>query len=290
MFKKISSLVLGLVVVLGLAACADSVGQVEGYYVSVDINPSIEFMVDGDDNVVSYLFLNDDAEILCADLDFNGMNVDDAVELFVQTATEAGYIDPEGDDNAVLLTVIGDEEDEEQVKTIRERIRTRVIRHLAKRYINGVVLSEEFTQEDLVAEAEALEVSPGKLKLSYAAMAIDETLVLEELLEMPVKDIMAIVRELHEDEWKDYKEERIQEMRELKAEKIAEHKAVIDQIKEDNSELTEEEIQALIEEYKQEVREEYKEKWQERVQKWRERREARQQEREENNEEDDQTT
>ena len=279
MLKKIGSLVLGLAVVFGLAACTDLGSNVSGYYVSVDINPSIEFVVDDNDDVESYLFLNEDAEILCADLDFTGMNIDDAVELFIETATEAGYVDPDGDDNAILITVLGEEGQEEEIKTIRERIRMAAVRHLAKRYINGVVLTEDFTQEDLVAEAELLGVTPGKLKLSYAALAVDETLVLDELLEMPVKDILSIVKELHDDEWSEYKETRRTEMQERKQEMIQEHREEVQAYLDANPEMTQEEIDAYIEEYKAEVKEEAKDKWQERVQQWKENREARQENR-----------
>lgn len=275
MSKKLVMLFVGILSVIGLAACTNVGAEDTGYYVSIDINPSIEFMVDAEDNVVSYLFLNEDAEILCSDLDFTGMNVDDAVELFIQTATEAGYIDPEGNDNAVLITVLCEENEQTRAEEIKERIRKTAIRHLARRYINGVVLTEDFTQEDLVAEAEALEVSPGKLKLAYAAMAVDETLVLEELLEMPVKDIFAVVKELHEDEWTEYKQERREELQERKQEMIEEHKAEIQAYLDANPEMTEEEIEAYIESYKQEVKEEAKEQWQERVQQWRERQEER---------------
>lgn len=275
MFKKISSLVLSIAIVLGLAACTDLGNEVSAYYVNVDINPSIEFLVDGEDNVESYLFLNEDAEILCADLDFTGMNVDDAVELFILTATEAGYIDPDGDDNAILITVIGEDDEQPRIKRIRERIRTRAIKHLAQRYINGTVLGEDFTQEDLVAEAELLGVSPGKLKLSYAAMAVDETLILDELLEMPVKDIMSIVKELHADEWSQYKDDRLQHVMKQKREMLQEHKADIDAIIADNPELTEEEIDVLIEQYKADARAEAKENWHDRVNQWKQNRQQR---------------
>ena len=48
------------------------------------------------------------------------MNVDDAVELFVETATAAGYVDPDGEDNAVLITVITD--DDEDVKPTADQL------------------------------------------------------------------------------------------------------------------------------------------------------------------------
>lgn len=283
MSKKIISFVLGIMVLVGLAACSDLGNEVSGYYVSVDINPSIEFVVDEDDNVESYLFLNEDAAILCVDLDFVGMNIDDAVELFVETATAAGYIDPEGEENAVLITVVTDEEDEnddegneERRKAICERIRKRLVTHFARKYINSIVLTEDYTQEDLLLEAEELGISPGKLKLVYAAMFTDETLVKEELIELPVKDLLAIVREGHADAFAEFKEAQWQRLREMKQEKIEEHRAAIQAYLDAHPEMTDEEVAAFIEGYKQGVREETQQQWQERLERWRQHREENQ--------------
>ena len=275
MFKKIGVLILGIVAVITLAACTDMGTSVSGYYVAVDINPSIEFIVDEDDFVESFIFLNEDAAILCADLDFTGMNIDDAVELFVQTATEAGYVDPEGEDNAVLITVLGEEDEDEEIKSIRERIRTRLVKHFAKQYINAVVLSEDYTQEDLLLEAEELGVSPGKLKLAYAAMFTDETLVKEELLEMPVKDLLAIVRESHQEDWLEFKEEKIEEFQQRKQDRLDRYQERLERFIENHPELTEEEINEIVENKKAEMREETRERWQERLEKWREHRQNR---------------
>ena len=279
MSKKLGILVLGIMVLVGLAACTEMGTEVSGYYVSVDINPSIEFVVDDDDVVESYVFLNEDAAILCSDLDFVGMNVDDAIELFVEAATAAGYIDPDGDDNAVLITVLTDDEEDEnqEVRTrICERIQKRLNTHFAKKYINSVVLTEEFTQEDLLAEAEALNVSPGKLKLAYAAMFTDETLVKEDLLDMPVKDILAIIRESHSEAFGEYKEAQWTRLREMKQEKIEEHKDAVQAHLDANPEMTQEQVQAYIDNYKAQVREETQEQWRDRLEQWKQSREENQ--------------
>ena len=275
MLKKLGIFMFSIIAAITLAACTESGTEVQGYYVAVDINPSIEFVVDENDNVESFIFLNEDAEILCVDLDFKGMNIDDAIELFIQTATEAGYIDPEGNDNAVLITVLGEDGEEEQCEEIKERIRKRVNKHFARNYINATVLTEDFTQEDLVAQAEELGVTPGKLKLSLAAIAGDETLVLEELLEMPVKDILALVRALHQEEFLAYKAERMEQLRERKQAMIEEHRQTFRDYVDSHPELTEEEIDALAEYAREQFRQETREQFQERVENWKQAREER---------------
>ncbi len=248
MFKKITSLVLGLVVLLAvvLNISVDTKAD-NGYYVAVDINPSIEFLVDADDLVTSYTYLNDDAAVICEGLDFVGMNIDDAVALFVETATAAGYVDPDGDDNAVLITLIGDEEDEEACEHIKGRLAKGIKDIFAREYIDGVVLTEEFTEEALVAEAEALDVSAGKLKLAYSLIAVDETLVLEELLDTPVRDLFSMFKDLHADALSLYTESRVAELEVI----LAEIEVLIAEYDVANPEATEEEREAYIDSVKE---------------------------------------
>lgn len=130
MFKKLGTVLLGASLLFEIAACSSTVEtEAANIYVSVDINPSIEFIIDENDNVISYNLLNEDAEVLCVDVDFIGMNIEEAVELFVELATEAGFIDVDSEDNEVLITVFGDEESEVPA-IVREKIRTRVMRFI----------------------------------------------------------------------------------------------------------------------------------------------------------------
>ncbi len=250
MFKKFGTILLGVTLLFGIAACADNTeAEVEaaGLYVSVDINPSIEFVVDEDDLVESYTLLNEDAEIICVDIDFVGMNIEDAVELFVELATEAGFIDVDGEDNAVLITVLGDEESEMPAR-IRERLRNRIMRFMAMRYINGVVLTEDFTQEDLIIQAEELGVTPGKLKLVLLAQTIDEELTLEVGLEMPVKDLLEIMKDHHQEVLSEMTAEKLALRRIKKARLINQFRIRLEQHISNNPNLTEEQIENRIHE------------------------------------------
>lgn len=269
--KKLFSLAVGFIAVLGLAACTEATVEADSYYVAIDINPSIEFVVDATDIVVSYNLLNEDAEILVAGIDFIGMNVDDAVELFIQMATEAGYIDVDSEDNAVLITVLGNEENA-FVERVRNRIKERVGRFFVRNYIKGEILSDEFTQEDLIAQADELGVTPGKLSLALLIMntETEETYVLEDLLTMPVKDLVGIIRIYHEDSIKEYSQEQLQQFQTRREALYELHKARFDQYVANHPELTEDEIDALWQQYQEKVRTTTQERWQERIETWKE--------------------
>jgi len=279
MIKKLGMLLVGVTLLVGVAACTDT-SEVEaaGTYVSIDINPSIEFIVDENDVIVSFNLLNEDAEIICAGIDFVGMNIEEAAALFIELATEGGFIDVTSDDNAVLITVIGDDETELEIRMteeLQQRIRNRVMRFMALNYINGEVLTEDFTQEDLIAQAEELGVSPGKLKLVLLAQTIDEELLLEDGLAMPVRDLMTIVRDHHQ--------EVLSEMTDEELALRAEQKAILmDQFRQrfidhisSNPNLTEEQIEARINAIEEHDRAVSRRNWEERVTEWRQRMEER---------------
>ena len=78
---------------------------------TVDINPSVEFMVDDENKVVSVTALNDDGSILIVGESFIGKTPEEAVALMVSIATETGYL-VEGNvaasENTIKISVSGD--------------------------------------------------------------------------------------------------------------------------------------------------------------------------------------
>ena len=59
---------------------------------TVDINPSVEFMIDDQNKVVSVTALNDDGSILVVGEAFVGKTPEEAVEMMVTLASDTGYL------------------------------------------------------------------------------------------------------------------------------------------------------------------------------------------------------
>ena len=59
---------------------------------TVDINPSVEFMLDKDNKVVSATALNDDGEVILYGEAFVGKTAEEAAQMVVKIATETGYL------------------------------------------------------------------------------------------------------------------------------------------------------------------------------------------------------
>ena len=94
--------------------------------VAIDINPSFEVSVNGLDNVVKVKAINEEAETIEVD-DLIGMKVEDAVDLIIQRAGEAGFIDIEDlDEDFVVVTSISLKDKEEDHERIQDRIQDQI--------------------------------------------------------------------------------------------------------------------------------------------------------------------
>lgn len=148
--KKLLSLTLCLCLLVGtvlpLAACKKSdPTPPAGTYtrMTVDINPSVEFMVDDQNKVVSVTALNDDGSILIAGEAFVGKTPEEATQLVVSLATDAGYLvkgeitsKNTEDSQTVSITVSGNSDYAEK---LRENVKKDVEKFLSDNKITATV-------------------------------------------------------------------------------------------------------------------------------------------------------
>lgn len=148
--KKLLSLTLCLCLLAGgvlpLASCKKSEPTPPaGTYtrMTVDINPSVEFMVDDQNKVVSVTALNDDGSILIAGEAFVGKTPEEATQLVVSLATDAGYLvkgeitsEKTEDSQTVSITVSGNSE---YAEALRENVKKDVEKFLSDNKITATV-------------------------------------------------------------------------------------------------------------------------------------------------------
>jgi hypothetical protein len=198
--KKLLGLALTVLIGLSLAACDTQDVQAEGTsYMSVEINPAVEFVLDEDGNVESVLYLNEDAEVVGADLDFVGLPSDEALERFIDAAIETGYIDVESDEN--IVTITRDDESEEQAA--KEKVET----ILEERGIGATVFGGGINEE-YEALAEEHDIDVGRARLISRAVEIDGEMTFEEALELEHSEIMRILIDEHRSQMDEFIEER----------------------------------------------------------------------------------
>ena len=104
--------ILALVFVGVVIACAvaliifTGITAREYNYVMIEINPRVEFLCDSSYKVVSFKALNEDARIVLSDIDYTGIDIATASTDFIDQCARCGYIDVDGENNAVNVTII----------------------------------------------------------------------------------------------------------------------------------------------------------------------------------------
>lgn len=149
---KCLSLALCLCLLIGmalpLASCKKSEPTPpEGTYtrMTVDINPSVEFMVDDQNKVVSVTALNDDGSILIAGEAFVGKTPEEATRMVVSLATDAGYlvkgkihVENTDESQKVEISVSGNSE---YAKELAKNVKSDVEKYLKDNKITATVES-----------------------------------------------------------------------------------------------------------------------------------------------------
>ena len=183
--RKIIAFVLPMVMIAGmLSGCVFGIGDsaaevMASYgYVSVDINPSVQFITDEDDNVVGVTAGNDDgATILLGE-----------IEALLGMDTDALETDP----SAVSISAMKSGGSEATENAFRYKIESRVQNFFKNNGIFGVVITDEDMDDQLVGEQL---VNPAKLKLIESTMRATPEMTMEQAMNMSAEQLMVQLRE-----------------------------------------------------------------------------------------------
>lgn len=157
---------------------------------TVDINPSVEFMIDDQNKIISVTALNDDGSILIVGEAFVGKTPEEAVEMMVTLASDTGYLvqgNAEASENTVKISISGDSKYAEQ---LRNDISEKANDTLKALDINGKVEKVEALKIDalrqmalstsLYTEEEINAMDEGQLYKVISAGRIETALLLTE--------------------------------------------------------------------------------------------------------------
>jgi hypothetical protein len=166
-------------------------------YVSLDVNPSIEFTVNRFDRVLSVKAVNDDGEEILQEISLDNLEnktIEDAITNTVKQISEQGYFDGTIEGGLVITT---SGKDEDKAEELAQELQNTVEEEINE---NGddVVVEAYSVGLERVEEARALGVTPGKLNLVeklQASAADPSTIDLEEWLNKPVKEIMKATKD-----------------------------------------------------------------------------------------------
>ena len=178
LWKKIAACGMSLALAAGtcalLAGCGGGDGEAAAR-MQVDINPSVEFILDADNKVLSVTALNDDGALIIAGEAFVGKTAEDAVELMASISTDAGYLvkgELSAGQDGITISITGDEE---AAQKLYEDVKAGVDAFLEKSGIDAAVERGEALKLDAL-RALVQEADPTLSDEEVAAMTEEQLL------------------------------------------------------------------------------------------------------------------
>jgi hypothetical protein len=166
-------------------------------YVSLDVNPSIEFIVNRFDRVLEATAMNEDGDEILKEVylsDLKNKTIHSALTAAVEQISQAGYFDNDTEAELVITTSAkNDKKAEDLAQELHETVDT----GLAEKG-QEIEVESYSVGFDQVEKAKELGATPGKLNLVenlQASAADPETINVEEWLNKPVKEIIKATRE-----------------------------------------------------------------------------------------------
>ncbi|MBQ9790737.1 MAG: hypothetical protein IJW24_04005, partial [Clostridia bacterium] len=220
--KKLSGVIVALLICFGamftLVACGKDTDDVdESQVMNLSVNPSIEFVLDKDDEILSVSASNEDGAYLLQKFsDWVGMDADDAALKFLELAEEYGFVVKGETDGQKFTISVSGQEAQELYEDVKEEISTKATEFGLS--IDSMVKIEKQKIEAKVAEmyqdytSEQIEALSEEKLIELLKTSMDET-----------KDLLT------DDEKQAYYRERAQKVLETKMAAVdaylAEHSA-----------------------------------------------------------------
>lgn len=194
--RSVSKLAAGLAGVAAAFAVATT-GAVAYYtptdYVSLDVNPSVEYSVNLFERILNVKAANDDGEEILSGMDLDNMTIEQGIKETIDRLIEEGYLLDDSSGNIVIAT-----SNNKQGKAVRlaAELKREIRAYLSE--IKGITVEvdAEAVQPEKVQEAKDLGITPGKLNLleklqSSTSGAIDPA----DWRDIPVKEINKAIKE-----------------------------------------------------------------------------------------------
>lgn len=162
-----------------LFSCGETKNDDNVSRMTIDINPSVEFIVDSENKVVTATALNDDGAVILAGETFVGMTSEEAAALVVSIATDQGYLvkgSAEVGKNEIKISVTGDEA---VAKDLYNKASAKI-----EKFVKSHGL------EAAVVKAEAL----GHEALAQMAAHVTAGLEYEDALEMSDEELLRLIK------------------------------------------------------------------------------------------------
>ena len=161
---------------------------------TIAMNPSLEFVLDEDDKVVSVTATNDDGNYILTKVNFEGKTAKEAINEFLRVAKENGFVVSGSVDtsaNQLTISISGD-----HAQKLFNQVKKSATEYLSELNINAIInFGEVISKEDLKARVQ--EVMQELTSTQLANMSEEDLVELleeshketEELLSQELKDL-----------------------------------------------------------------------------------------------------
>lgn len=187
-----------IAVLSSIAACAVLVIGGFAYYdnpvnyVSLDINPSVEFGINAFDRVVSAEAYNEDGTQLLEAAPYINLTLEEAVDTVVQEAVEQGFI---MDDGSTVIAVTA-ESNEASTATELQTVCESGINLALETQETSAIIYVDCVNLQLRTRAREAGVSPGKYRLIEVLQSCDSNITIEQYKNSKITNIITAASEI----------------------------------------------------------------------------------------------
>lgn len=173
--------------VIGGSASFIGLYTAEAERVYIDINPSVEVVVNYFDRVIKVNNNNEDAAAILATIQTKGVRLNDFVDNFIVEANNKGYIEEDG---AIFISVASNRTRQAEQKTAE--LGTLAQNIIAQKNLPAVIESQNVSDVNR-KEAQDNNISVGKLKVIQNIIAMDNSYSIDELKDLDMRELKTIL-------------------------------------------------------------------------------------------------
>ena len=163
-------------------------------YLSVDINPSVEFGINIFGIVVTVQGYNDDGKLIIKGLDLKGSGLKLAVNNLIRSAIDKGFIAADG---STVVSVTSETNNSNEAAKLENEAEAGVNAAIKSNDKNAAVYK---TNVSLLLREEAIKlgITPGKLNLIKRLQSLDASITVDDYKNAKVRDIVKAIDLLEE--------------------------------------------------------------------------------------------
>lgn len=159
--------------------------------ISIDVNPSIQLVVDADGKIDEAIGVNADAKAIIDVLDLEGLELDAALDLIIGSLVEENYISEIA--NSILISV---NNEDLEIAEKYEKLAVDTVNRILKPFgtdINIISQIVDSSAGDVAKLAKELGISEGKAQFIANIIAENDHLSADMLAKMSINDISLLI-------------------------------------------------------------------------------------------------